>query len=193
MSQVLDSKVYQVIDENQAEVERLSTDVQEGIHEEIKKQLVFDDKNFTGDLSKSFVKITEDNGFKAVVTSNPYAVPVDKGMPPGVNVNFDRLYIWVQGKLGISDPDEARSVTFKIRQKILANGIPASRFVKKAIKRFIGKHGALSTTRRTPRKKTHRLTKIIRKIERMTRRAVKMSRKASKHINRLNKLSSGKI
>ena len=43
---------------------------------------------------------TEANvGTSAVETSNPYANLVDKGMKPGVSVNFDALYDWVRTKL----------------------------------------------------------------------------------------------
>lgn len=171
---------------NKAEVERLAISISNGLNDSIKDQFVFQDINFTGDLSASFIVIKQEDGFYAVVTKNAYAVPVDVGMPAGTAVNFDALYNWVVGKLGISEGDEAREVTFKIRQKILAKGIRAKRYMKKAIKSFSGKYGGKSAPRISKPRKSGGILKHIRKINRKLR-------KVNKVLKVVNKIRKGKI
>lgn len=140
------SALQQVHTENLLEIYRLSNDIADELNGNIKKVLVTQDINFTGNLSSSFHK-DDVGGFVAVVSKNPYALPVDRGMPKGTVVNFDALLKWVEGKLGITDEAEAREVTFKIRNKIISTGIKPTRFIKKAVSIFINKHGVLTPAR----------------------------------------------
>lgn len=177
-----------------AEILRLSNDVADAIHENIHKVLLVEDINFTGNLDKSFFKDTK-AGFVFLASDNPYAIPVDRGMPAGTIVNFDALFRWVQGKLGISDDDEAREVTFKIRNKIITKGIAPTRFIKKSIRMFIMKHGVISPRQnRTPstNRTSSKAKKVIKYIKKATRTIKKFNkglRKISKFLNRVKRLS----
>lgn len=173
---------------NKAEVERLATDISNGLLKNIRDQFVFQDINFTGDLSASFETIKQEDGFHAVVTKNSYAVPVDVGMPAGTEVNFDALYNWVVGKLGIEEGDTAREVTFKIRQKILAKGIKPKRYMKKAIKKFIGQHGGrvVGKPSSSASKRSGGILKLIRKVNRKLK-------KVDKVLKQVGKIRKGKI
>ena len=125
---------------NEEEFERMNNDIQEEIIRNIQKQLVDQDINFTGDLSGSF-KTGMDGIFHTVESDSPYAGFVENGMPSGRAVNFSALRIWVEGKLGITEGDELDIVTWKIFHKIQSVGISPKKFMKKAIKKFIGEHG----------------------------------------------------
>lgn len=168
------------IKHNQSERERLSKDITTEMKRLIKKQLADDDINFTEDLSNSFELGIDDNGFATVQSPNRYAGLVDAGTPAGTRVNFDALRYWVENKLGVS-PDESTNVTFKIYQKIISTGIQPKRYMKKAIKIFIGKYGKVSVHNKiTNRRKKSRLQKVLGKIF----KHIKAVSKALKDINR---------
>ena len=172
--------INNAVEHNKSERERLSKDITTEVKRLVKKQLADDDINFTEDLSNSFELGIEDNGFATVQTSNRYAGLVDAGTPAGTKVNFDALRYWVENKLGVS-PNESTNVTFKIYQKIISTGIQPKRYMKKAIKIFIGKHGKISVYNKiTNRKKKSRLQKILGKAF----KHIKAISKALKDINR---------
>lgn len=173
---------------NQLEIERLSLDIQGKLIREIQKNLLVDDINFTGNLSASFHGGVSEEGFKTVETNNPYAVPVDRGMPPGTIVNFEGLKKWVKGKLGITDETEASDVTFKIRNKILAKGIQPTRFIKKSIKGIIAKHGAIRIVgMKKAKHKKSRMERFLSKAVRTTRTINKLLRKIDKTLGKIRK------
>lgn len=168
--------------ENLAEIYRLSNDIADELNGNIKKILVTEDINFTGDLSSSFHK-DDVGGFVALVSKNPYALPVDRGMPKGTIVNFDALLKWVKGKLGIVDEKEAREVTFKIRNKIITKGIAPTRFIKKAINMFTMKYGALTPSRTDTPKITKKKHRTLAKIGKALKKAYKNTKKTAKFLN----------
>lgn len=129
--------------DNQKEVARLISDIQDAIIKRIQQQLKEDDINFTGDLSDSFVKGKEGN-FQTVETNNNYAGFIEFGMPSGQAIDFNALRIWVEGKLGIPEGDELTATTWAIYKAISENGIRPRRFMKKAIRKFIGLYGTTS-------------------------------------------------
>ena len=102
--------------------------------------------DFTQDLSNSFQFTLNVGGSASVYTQNAYASFVDKGIAGGHKLNFDALQDWVRIKVGLEEP-ELTPVTWAIINKIQANGIKPTRFVKKALKRLIGQHGAVSVRR----------------------------------------------
>lgn len=175
----MSQQTQQVSSYNLREIDRLTTDIQNSVIRHTKQVLKDTDKNFTGNLSDSIVPGENNSqGFKTVVVTSKYGVPVEFGMPPGIHVNFDELRKWVEGKLGI-DPSESKDVTFKIWKKILDKGIPQTRFFKKGIKLTIAAHGVLNLS--TPRQKRSKFVKNMNKFS----RGVK---KVTKYINKFNKV-----
>jgi hypothetical protein len=189
---------------NQYERFRMQKDVGEDLIMNIKKILRDEDINFTQDLSNSFELVMHtspsepDAGTTSVVTSNPYANLVDKGMKPGVSVNFDALYDWVRIKIGLEEP-ELTPVTWSILHKIRNKGIAPTRFAKKAIKMTIGKHGIPNVKKRFSTNKKKRGTfmkklikfvkkvkKVIKKMKRIVNKVVKL-RKINKGLRKINK------
>ena len=106
-------------------------------------------------------------------------------MSPGKWVNYDALHDWVVIKLGIDDP-EAVDVTWKILRKIQKDGIQPTRFVKKALKMLIGKHGVPSLKRKSggKRKKKSRIMKAINKINKAIRKIKSTLNKINRNINK---------
>jgi hypothetical protein len=189
---------------NQYERFRMQKDLGVDLITNIKKILRDEDINFTQDLSNSFELViytspSEPNaGTTSVVTSNPYANLVDKGMKPGVSVNFDALYDWVRIKIGLEEP-ELTPVTWAILHKIRNKGIAPTRFAKKAIKMTIGKHGIPNVKKRfsTSKKKygkfmkklvkfVKKFKKVIKKMKRILKKIVKL-RKINKVLKKINK------
>lgn len=176
--------------ENENEIRRLNEDIQDELFTRIKQQLVFDDINFTGNLSSSFVKSINNDGFFTIHTNNPYSHFVEFGLPPGNEVNFDALKRWVIEKLGIHDEDDAREITFRIRQKIITKGIAPKRFMKRAIKAFIGKHSPAKLI--TKRNKIGKLEKILRRVNRNLRKFNRIMRGVERKNRKLLNLAKGK-
>jgi len=158
---------------NKREIDRLVTDLQMDLIGKLQNTLSSSDINFTGDLSASIKPVTID-GVKSVVIDSPYATLVDKGMPPGNNVNYDKLKKWVEKKLGITDPDELNSATFKIEKKIKDKGIQPTFFVKKAIKALIAQRGVTRIRKRNTNiranKTLSRVARNVSKVNRMTKK-----------------------
>lgn len=175
----MSQQTQQVHNLNLAEIDRLTNDIQTSVIIHTKQILKDSDKNFTGNLSDSIIPgEVNGQGFKTVVVTSKYGVPVEFGMPAGIHVNFDELRKWVEGKLGV-DPAESKDVTFKIWKKILDKGISQSRFFKKGIKATIADHGVLNLS--TPRQKRSKFVKNMNKFN----RGVK---KVTKYINKFNKV-----
>src|SRR5690348_12981582 len=162
----------------------MCNNIADGVMNNIHKVLKDEDINFTGNLDRSFYKTVE-NGFVVVKSTSPYAVPVDRGMPAGTIVNFEALFKWVQGKLGISDPKEAMDVTIKIRNKIITKGIKPTRFVKKAIKMFIAKHGYIRP--QINKSKTTKSSRFIKKVLKYVKKANKIIKKMNRALAKTSK------
>ena len=157
-----------------SEIFRLTTDIQDDLTHNMRLQLVFDDINFTGALSKS-INQSHDGRFHTIEVTSPYAKFVEYGMPPGHKVSYWALFKWVQGKLLISDKKEARDVTFKIRSKILGEGIKPKRFMKKAILR-LGRYNNLVAQRTTVRTNRQPVNNNRYKLRNTVRSLVKMAK-----------------
>lgn len=167
---------------NASEVERLGNNICDEMLVSIQKQLSDDDIDFTGDLSQSFHR-SRDGNFKTVETKNPYAWFVEHGLPSGTKVNFGALRIWVEGKLNIIEGDELEHVTWKIFHKIVSTGIRPRRYMKKAIKRFIGKYGQA-------RAKISKQQRIWNKRDRLLKKAFRQIRKAWRIRNKQLKIQT---
>ena len=173
---------------NQYERFRMQKDLGVDLITNIKKILRDEDINFTQDLSNSFELVMNiKSGTSAVETSNPYANLVDKGMKPGVTVNFDALYDWVRIKIGLEEP-ELTDVTWKILHKIRNKGIDPTHFAKKAIKKVIGKHGLAGTHRRKYKKKTTISGQLADKRGRFAKMISKVKANVSKSAKKINKV-----
>ena len=195
--------------QNQYERFRMQKDLGVDLITNIKKILRDEDINFTQDLSNSFELVMHtspsepDAGTTSVVTSNPYANLVDKGMKPGVSVNFDALYDWVRIKIGLEEP-ELTPVTWSILHKIRNKGIAPTRFAKKAIKMTIGKYGIPNIKKRSSTKKKRgnfmkklikfvkKVKKVIKKMKRIVKKVVTV-RKINKGLRQLNKYGGKSI
>lgn len=177
--------------QNRAELDRMFRDMGIDLMGNMRIQLYDQDKNFTGKLSKS-IHLSKDGETWLVVVDSPYGIPVEYGLPPGTYVNFDALLAWVQGKLGITDYEEARQVTYKIRSKILGKGIRPSRFTKKAIKALI--FGKSLKRARMPRRKRGRFEKFLNKASKLTKKAQKTSKRIAKNLSTISRITGvGKI
>ena len=180
------------VSENQYERFRMQKDLGVALITNIKKILKTEGINFTQDLSNSFELVMNiKSGTTAVETSNPYANLVDKGMKPGVSVNFDALYDWVSTKLwartGIDEKDFTR-ITWSILHKIRNKGIDPTHFAKKAIKKVIGKHGLAGTHRRKYKKKAKISGKLADNRTKWAKRVAKVKAKVSKAAKKINKV-----
>ncbi len=162
---------------NEYEFLRLQKDVGSEIILNIRQILRDEDINFTEDLANSFSLVMW-MGKAHIESSNRYAGLVDRGMKPGKWVNYDALHDWVVIKLGIDDP-EAVNVTWKILKKIQRDGIRPKRYVKKALKMVIGKHGVATLRRKTgnKRKRKSRIMKTVGKINKAIRAVKRILRK----------------
>ena len=175
---------------NNKEVERLNNDIAEGIIKNIHTQLEDDDTNFTGEMSASFV-VGREKGFTTVESNNKYAGFIEFGMPSGQKIDKDKLKIWVEGKLGITDKDQLICVTDKIYKKLIRDGIAPRRYFKKSIKKFIGEHGtqAIRAKRATQAsssggfaksKPGKNLRKLIKDFKSITRKVMNVTKKAGR-------------
>jgi hypothetical protein len=176
------------VSENQYERFRMQKDLGVALITNIKKVLKTEGINFTEDLSNSFELVMNiKSGTSTVETSNPYANLVDKGMKPGVSVNFDALYDWVRIKIGLEEP-ELTDVTWKILHKIRNKGIDPTHFAKKAIKKVIGKHGLAGTHRRKYKKKAKVSGQLADKRGRFAKMISKVKANVSKSAKKINKV-----
>jgi prefoldin subunit 5 len=171
---------------NEYEFLRLQKDVGKELIYNIREILRDEDINFTEDLANSFTLVLWQS--KAwIESSNHYAGLVDKGMKPGHFVNFDALYDWVRIKLDIEEPDTT-AVTWKIMKKIQNEGIAPKRYVKKAIKMLIGKHGLVSLKHKSSgKKKKSRANKTVKRIMKAVTKINKAIRKTKRTLNKVNK------
>ena len=176
---------------NQEEFERMNNDIQEEVIRNIQKELVDQDINFTGDLSGSF-KPGMDGIFHTVESDSPYAGFVENGMPSGQYVDFHALRIWVEGKLGIQEGDGLTFITWKIYHKIVGNGIAPKRFMKKAVKKFIGEHGKHNISGAggnagTKKKKGGFFTKALKSLKKAGKTFKKINRKINNAVKPIKK------
>jgi hypothetical protein len=180
---------------NELEIDRLTDDIANDLLRQIQWGLESPDGqmsgnrhgkiNFTGDLSESF-SVQEIEGYKCVVTDNPYSGFVEYGTPAGnnINLNIDDLRAWVFHKLGVTDENQNLGVTFKIAKNIMKNGIPARRFIKRAIKRM--------TANNPPVKRKSRVKKsfISNVFSRVQKKLRKLNRTQKKIIRKINKIAT---
>jgi len=179
---------------NEYELLRLQKDAGSEIIKNIRDILRDEDINFTEDLANSFSLVMW-QGKAWVESSNRYASLVDRGMKPGKWVNFDALYDWVRIKLDIDEEPEATNVTWKILNKIHNKGIEPTRFAKKALKRLIGEHGAISLRRsynkRGNKSRSHKIIKHLQKIGKKFGKVIRSTSKTLRKIKRtLNKTNN---
>ena len=179
---------------NEAEIDRLTDDIAKDLLAQIQWGLESSDGqisgnphgkiNFTGDLAESF-SVQEIEGYKCVVTDNPYSGFVEYGTPAGnnINLNIDDLRAWVFHKLGVTDENQNLGVTFKIAKNIMKNGIPARRFIKKAIKRMTA-HGSV------PKKQTVKKSILNKVFSRVQKKLRKLNRTQKKIIRKINKIAT---
>lgn len=158
-------------------MDKMLDNMQDKIIHNLKKTIGEQDINFTGNMTNSIHKHSENNT-KSVVIDSPYAHIVDKGLSSGTYVNFDALREWVKGKLGI-DEENLTDVTWKILRKINKDGIKPKFFVKKALKKFIGKYGVITPTRM----RSNNGSKTLGKINKI----IRIAKKISKNINKVSK------
>jgi len=182
---------------NESEMANFKDNIRDKVIHNLKKVLGDGDINFTGDLTKSIHKETA-SGIHFVYIDSPYAGLVDKGMSPGTRVNFDKLKAWVIGKLKISDTavnqfgksfwtGEATNVTYKIFRKIERDGIKPTFFVKKALKKLIGKHGQANLRRSSGKKQGKWMKKLKRGLKKLSKILKKASKKGMKGVKVANK------
>lgn len=169
---------------NLAEIHRLDDDITRELIDNIKKILADSDINFTGNMSKSVIPEII-SGIRYVLVDSPYATVVDKGMPPGKNVNFDALKNWVEKKLNIPT-DQSVEVTIKIMNKIKNKGIKPKFFAKKAIKMLVAKRGIIRVSSGS-RRKAGRLEKILNKAVKIMRKINRFTKMISRNINKVNR------
>lgn len=170
--------------DNLKELDRLTTNIQKELKQKIQKQLGAQDITFTGDLRKS-IEGGMDGIYKTVESDVPYAYFVEFGLPAGKWVNFDALRLWVEGKLGITDEEESRTVTWKIMKKINSKGIDPKRFMKKGIKALIHKRGAIIVRKKSGKKSVSRIGKMLTRIAKTVKTINKYAKKAGKVMGRL--------
>jgi len=172
---------------NEYEFLRLQKDVGSVIIYNIRQILRDEDINFTEDLAHSFSLVMW-MGKAHVESSSRYAGLVDRGLSPGTWVNYDALHDWVRIKLGIDDP-EAVEVTWKILKKIRKSGIQPKRYVKKALKMLIGKHGSATLRHKSgaKSKKKTRAGKFTKKVMKAVNKINKKIRKIKKTLNNANR------
>jgi hypothetical protein len=175
---------------NHKEIERLNHDIAEGIIKNIHQQLEDDDTNFTGEMSASFV-VGKESGFTTVESNSKYSGFIEFGMPSGQVIDKDKLQVWVEGKLGITDKNELIGVTDKIYKKLIRDGIAPRRYFKKAIRKFIGEHGSLAIRAKratqasssggfAKSKPGKNLRKLIKDFKSITRKVMKVTKKAGR-------------
>lgn len=159
-------------------IDNLVENIQIELMGNLKDMLSVEDINFSGKTSDSIKAEVIDN-IRYVTINSPYATIVDKGLTPGTRVNFDALKNWVHVKLGINEP-ELTTATFKIQNKILGKGITPTFFVKKAIKKLIGKIGTPATKRYGQKNRPGTVTKGLSKTSRIIKKINKVTQKMSK-------------
>jgi hypothetical protein len=164
---------------NNMELDRLQVSVQNDLIEALQDTLEFEDINFTEDLSKS-IHPAGQFGERKITIDSPYASLVDKGTPPGTDVDVEKLSKWVSGKLGIDDNEENKLVTIKIKNKIENGGIQPTFFVKKAIKRVTALRGITKVKHVTRNVHAHksmiRAARMARKVNSKTAKLARIGR-----------------
>ncbi|HEX6937915.1 MAG TPA: HK97 gp10 family phage protein [Longimicrobiales bacterium] len=84
----------------------------------------------TGRLAGSIAIEDEQGGLDARVGTNvEYAAAIEFGLPPGTRPDVAGLTGWVRRKLGVQDPQEARSIAFAIAAKIRRRGTEAQPYL----------------------------------------------------------------
>ena len=183
-----------ILDENTVEIDKMKVDMSKKIIHNLKKTIGDEDINFTGKLTDSIHRVKMD-GVHMVLIDSPYAHIVNWGLAPGTYVNFDALRIWVEGKLGVPS-SESQNVTGLIMRKIYTQGIKPKFFVKKALKKLIGKHGVVSLTRVSVKKRSkwgRRLNKANKSVNKALKKINKSIKKANKIAKKANKTASKSI
>lgn len=186
---------------NKEELDRLLDDITQDLEQQIKWGLTEDDINFTGDTYDS-IRHEDTSTGKYIVIDTPYAGFLEYGLPSGsstgnININIDQLRSWVFHKLGITDEEENKEVTFKIAKKIQNKGIRPKRFIKKAIKRMISGRSVPPTPRArraktgsgffTKLRKKLKKLKILKKLKSTNKKVKRLLNKAEDHRRKIKR------
>lgn len=114
------------------EINKYMDDLIDRIFQLSQENLVEDGKIDTGNLLKSG-NIQRKFLEKEITYSAPYAASIEFGRIPGFMPPVDALIKWVQRKLGISNPKEARSVAWAVATAIKQRGMDPSPFLIPAL------------------------------------------------------------
>ncbi|NIU85999.1 MAG: hypothetical protein GWN56_01465 [Nitrosopumilaceae archaeon] len=159
-----------LLPENREEMLKMKVEIANEVMEASKDFLDQNDIDFTMKLSDS-INVEIEGDTVTVKVNAPYAGVVEYGLAPGTAVNVDALRKWVEGKLGVTDPDEAKDVTWKIFNKIRSEGIKPTRFFKKSI-------NAVAKGTKPSRVTRKKKSKFMRNLK----KALRMVKKIRKHI-----------
>lgn len=78
-----------------------------------------------------------------VGTANPYGEVVEKGRAAGKGIPIDALTVWVQRKLGITDPETVRKVSIIISSRAKRYGIKGAHMFENALNENMDKIEAI--------------------------------------------------
>lgn len=101
------------------EVRRSSLNVQAGARQNLSKQGTTDEGRLANSID---IELLLDKLDAKVGSNLVYAAAVEFGLPPGTRPPADAIAGWVRRKLGVADPDEARSIAFAIATMIERHG-----------------------------------------------------------------------
>ena len=107
-------------------------DIADKIFTRSQENLVEDGSIDTGNLLRSG-KIYQKGKSTIIEYDAPYAAAIEAGTKPH-QVDPADLYKWVRRKLGITNPQEIKRVSFAISQNIAKRGTEPTWFFKRALK-----------------------------------------------------------
>lgn len=117
---------------NESVIDQLVDDISDEIVKTVRVILRTEDINFTGGLSDKILQY-KSGRFKYIVFNSLYAEFVEDGMPPGQDINRAKLREWVRKKIGVTEEDTLNTVTDRIFDKIVDEGIQPKRFLAKSL------------------------------------------------------------
>jgi len=159
--------------DNEHVIDVLTDDISDDIVKTARKILRTDDINFTGGLSKKILQYAQGK-FKFIKFDSPYAEFVEDGMPPGEDIDMEKLRVWVQKKVGITDEEKLSIVTGNIFKKITDVGIEPKRFLDKSLSMVIKKWGKKERNRQA--RKANTTKKVIKIAKTITNIASKINK-----------------
>lgn len=99
----------------------------------LKKQLELQDKVFTGEAKDSIKYYKND---RVVGSKTDFVYNIEYGRLRGNYVPLKPLIEWVKVKFNVTNDREAYVLAKKLNEKILRDGIPASRFMKNVLEKL---------------------------------------------------------